>query len=265
MESLLFLLLLCAVASDVVLSYSLTTRGINHHHLYQHALKCSKKDLGINDDEHDITTDINVTTNDIYEVDWKDHNSAVVHSDALSMYKYSNRDGDYEGELMGYNNFHGQGKLVFYKYNDKFKGDIYEGRFKEGKLDGQGRFIYRYPKSTIANGRSTYEGSWKNNKKDGFGKMTFDCSPYIEGIWKEDNSPDQGRMTWYSDKVYVGGLRGKHRHGSGKQTWPDGRVYIGDWVNDEMHGDGRMTFANGTIYDGEFINDNFVNLIPCKE
>lgn len=195
MESLLFLLLLCAVASDVVL-YSLTTRGINHHHLYQHALKCSNKDLGINDDEHDITTDINVTTDDIYEVDWKDHNSAVVLSDTLSMYKYSYLDD--EGELKGYNNFHGQGKLVFNKYNDKFKGDIYEGRFKEGKLHihGQGRFIYRYPKSIIANGRSIYEGSWKNNKKDGFGKMTFDYGHYIEGIWKEDNSPDQGRMTW---------------------------------------------------------------------
>jgi hypothetical protein len=56
-------------------------------------------------------------------------------------------------------------------------GDIYEGQWKEGKMDGEG-------KSTYTDG-NVHEGQWKDGKQDGQGKITFADGNVYEVQWKK--------------------------------------------------------------------------------
>jgi S1-C subfamily serine protease len=77
------------------------------------------------------------------------------------------------------------------------KGDKYVGEFKDGRMDGQGKYISKHWE---------YVGEFKNGKKHGQGTETWsnDISntKYV-AEWKDGKLNGQGTMTW-ADGKYVG-------------------------------------------------------------
>ena len=58
---------------------------------------------------------------------------------------------------------------------DETYTEIYIGQWKDGLMDGFGRYIYK-------NG-NIYEGEWSDDKKEGTGKMIYNDGSIQEGFW----------------------------------------------------------------------------------
>ena len=69
-------------------------------------------------------------------------------------------------------------------YNNKepFKGDRYEGDWRNGNMEGKG--IYYYNNEPWKGER--YEGDWINNKKEGKGIYYYNNGDREIGDWKND-------------------------------------------------------------------------------
>ena len=102
-------------------------------------------------------------------------------------------------------------------------GDVYDGEWKEGMMEGIGKCLY-------AEDQAVYEGEWKSNER--FGKGTYvlpSCFVY-EGEWKADMSNGQGKCVYDNGDIYEGQWKNNQRHGKGTYTWrSDGSVHIGNW------------------------------------
>ena len=86
----------------------------------------------------------------------------------------------YDGELSIRGVAAGRGKLSF------ANGDVYEGEFKGGRMDGYGRMLY--------SDGDNYEGEWKCDEHHGKGKYTFpppSCA-YYDGELIEGNANGYG-------------------------------------------------------------------------
>ena len=105
----------------------------------------------------------------------------------------------YEGEILN-DNKHGQGVTTW--GGGQWKGDRYEGQYKDNKMNGKG--IY-----TSANG-DRYEGEWKGDKKS------------------------KGIMTWTNGDRYEGQYKDGKRHGQGVYIKADGERYEGTWKHGEL-------------------------------
>lgn len=68
--------------------------------------------------------------------------------------------GDYYGQVDGLDNKSGLGRCVINSYPE-FLGEIHEGEWENGKLNGYGRIIF-------SNG-DIYEGQFKDHKFHGYG------------------------------------------------------------------------------------------------
>ena len=73
-----------------------------------------------------------------------------------------------------------------------FKGDVIEGEFHNGKLNGYGIYIY-------LNG-DKYIGDFKNQKMDGIGTLWFNGNKFI-GQFSNDKIYSHGTYTYYDGKV----------------------------------------------------------------
>jgi len=62
--------------------------------------------------------------------------------------------------------------------------NLYEGEWKNGKPEGQGKMIYQTG--------MTYEGQWKNGKKNGKGIIIMTCTPPLV-VLSQENDP----ISWY--------------------------------------------------------------------
>jgi hypothetical protein len=130
------------------------------------------------------------------------------------------------------------------KLNDAFEGDVMEGEFRNGNLNGQGTYYY------LANNGfkgQKYVGEFKDGKKRGQGTFTFPNGEKYVGEFKEDQSNGQGTYTHANGDKYVGEVK--------------------DW---QFHGKGTYSFADGRVQEGIFENGNFVraekvNLPPIKQ
>ena len=87
-----------------------------------------------------------------------------------SKYKIDNKVWTYEGEIVeGKPN--GYGVLFILK-------DRYEGSFKNGLMDGQGK--YTYPNGSF------YEGNWEKGQRSGKGYFISTTGDRYDGLWKLD-------------------------------------------------------------------------------
>lgn len=85
-------------------------------------------------------------------------------------YFVSSKGDSYTGNF-SFNKKHGKG---IQKWID---GDMYEGTYVDGEMDGYGKFVTT---------SGTYVGNWKNGKKHGRGNFTWSDGETYSGIWDEN-------------------------------------------------------------------------------
>ena len=77
-----------------------------------------------------------------------------------------------------------EGRGIYYLTKGPYKGDKYEGEWKNDKRDGKGIDIFH-------NG-AKYEGDYKNGKFDGKGILIFPNGDRYEGDFKDDKQEGKG-------------------------------------------------------------------------
>ena len=173
----------------------------------------------------------------------------------------------YEGNLNQKGQRHGLGKLVTQYYelkglwkNDMFSGwgrqsrcngEIYEGRFENGLLNGKGIFLDK--KS------NKYIGEFKNMKKWGKGKLISDKIIY-EGDFINNKKEGKGRIKFLeSNVIYEGTFINDNIEGYGIFKYTNGNIYEGEVKNWKMNGNGAYKYRNGKILKGRFVDNKIVN------
>ena len=196
----------------------------------------------------------------------------------------------YQGDINKKGEKHGFGKYISPMVkrigmwrSDKFtgwgreireNGDIYEGRFVNGKLNGKGIYKNRQSKNTYVgdflnsnfNGKGElytknyhYQGDFINNKKNGNGKIEIYNQGEYEGTFKDDQFDGNGMMKWKDGRYYIGEVSNGQMNGYGEETFSDGTIYKGNFINGEKQGHGKLITPGGEIIEGEFINGQFAN------
>jgi len=104
-------------------------------------------------------------------------------------------------------------------------GDIYEGEWVEGKMNGEGSYTYK-------NTGDIYSGSWLANVKQGYGRYEFGA----------DKSMLVG--TWASGELVKGSWELKNFAN-----------YEGEFKSGRPLGDGKFIFNNGYTQEGNFVEE----------
>lgn len=173
----------------------------------------------------------------------------------------------YEGQVNENGERHGLGKLTSAK---KFRighwregqftgwgreveenGDIYEGKYVNGKLYGKG--IY-------SNGKEYYLGEFRNKKMLGYGEIFTKDYHYCGQLW--DKIPHgKGIINIYNEGTYEGEFSYGEIDGSGVFKWNNGNYYMGQMKKGKMNGLGKLVNRNGFTEVGYFRNDAFVKKV----
>lgn len=200
----------------------------------------------------------------------------------------------YEGELVK-GKPHGQGKLTFEKFDDKYEssfdglfeqgipiegkftwgydGTIFDGKFdKENSRNGNGRIIYT--------DGSEYVGEWYHDEKVGKGTMVFSNGSEFTGHWHE-NCPSDGVMTYPDGTIFKGGFKLiSYDFEDGEIVYPDGSKFKSEFFafdeRDRVKFEGKMFYPNnggvfeGTLHITHVMKVNYWSgsytymLFPCK-
>jgi hypothetical protein len=138
-------------------------------------------------------------------------------------YKY---DGGWENDLK-----HGSGS-EFYPDNS-----FYIGEFSMNKKNGRGIVIILIINVGIyhlSNG-AIYEGGFKNDKIEGYGKFIWTDNKSYEGEWI-DNCLNGFGIFIKTGKIYIGYFVNDKKHGLGIYCYPNHRILIGKFFENEMEG-----------------------------
>ena len=174
----------------------------------------------------------------------------------------SNNIKIYQGDINIYGQRHGTGKLTTkYKVliglwkNDNFcgwgresrcNGDVFEGRFENGRLNGKGVFIN--------DKNDKYIGEFKNMKRWGKGKLLTEQILY-EGEFNNDQIEGVGKIIFLKSRTeYTGIFKEGKIEGYGRFKWSNGEKYEGEVKDGKMHGAGKYFYKNGKIFEGYFDN-----------
>ena len=151
----------------------------------------------------------------------------------------------------------------------------YEGRFKEGKWDGEFKctyFLQRNKKrhSTIifnnnkilkeiekikySNGE-IYSGELRDEEFHGIGTITRKDGAKYQGSWKKGVMHGKGKRKYIGGDLYEGDFKNNKRHGKGTHNYNNKDQYVGHFKNNKMHGKGTYTWPNGNKYVGEWKNN----------
>ena len=129
-------------------------------------------------------------------------------------------------------------------------GSIYEGFFKENKMEGRGRLL------NIEG--FVYEGEFKNCQASGYGKCIGLDGTVYKGSWQNDKQNGIGNETYSDTSQYIGNFVNGKKNGKGKFHFPDGNSYEGDFYNNEIKGEGIYRWKDGRVFIGEW-NNNKMN------
>lgn len=159
-------------------------------------------------------------------------------------HQYDN--GSYVGEFR-HGDKHGRGT---YTWNaDPWKGDVYEGEWKNDRRTGQGTYV--------SPGKYKYVGGFLDNQRHGQGKMVYPDGSCYEGGWANGDCHGEGIYQGLHDYLYAGTFVEGKKHGIGKARFGDGGRYEGEWRNDQEHGQGKLSSRDGTSYEGSFAYGRF--------
>ena len=196
--------------------------------------------------------------NDPYFMIDKDN---IIH-DQLKIYNKEDKNSIqiYQGDLNVGGLRHGLGKCTTPYYvligqwkNDKFSGwgresrcngDVFEGRYENGLLNGKGIFMNEK--------KCKYIGDFKNTRRWGKGELSTDRIHY-QGDFENNQMHGNGRIRFLRDGIeYQGTFVRDNIEGVGMFKWKNGDVYKGQVKFGKMHGNGIYRFKNGKEYKGMF-------------
>jgi hypothetical protein len=166
----------------------------------------------------------------------------------------------YQGDFNASGQRHGIGKCTTPYYiligmwkNDKFSGwgresrsngDVFEGRYENGLLNGKGIFLNSK--------RVKYIGDFRNTRRWGKGELTTDKFLY-QGDFYNNQLHGKGRIKFFRDGIeYKGSFNYDKIEGFGTFRWSNGDTYLGHVKNGKMDGYGIYRYSNGKEYKGFF-------------
>jgi hypothetical protein len=188
----------------------------------------------------------------------------------------------YEGEMNIDNLKHGFGILTtpqyqlkgFWRKNEftgwgrksSRNGEIMEGKFIKGKLNGKGIFknltcIYegefldskRCGKGELKTNKYIYKGDFDNDQFNGNGFIEFlDEGSKYNGNFVKNEIYGKGIFEWKNGDIYEGDMKKGKMHGYGKFTFNDGTIYGGEYRNGIKQGKGKLIYPGNKIFDGYF-------------
>ncbi len=129
-------------------------------------------------------------------------------------------------------------------------GNVWEGYFDDGLLDGYGTY-------TGADGAS-YSGGFKQGVKDGSGTYKWPDGDTYVGQFKNGKMHGTGTLTWANGDRYVGDFLEGERTGEGTLTWAGGTKYVGEFKDGQLDGYGTITYASGTVRSGRWSKGEFI-------
>lgn len=151
----------------------------------------------------------------------------------------------YEGEFR-YGQPDGQGKMI---WKD---GSRYEGQFKKGIRHGQGE-------QSFMDG-SSYVGEFINGFMQGQGLFTFACGHEYHGNFHKDKMDGKGAIHFINGESYNGDWVEELPDGNGTYTLVDGTRYLVDYRSGKRHGEGTVAFTTGDLLTTQWKKGN-----PAKE
>ncbi|XP_058963268.1 radial spoke head 1 homolog [Pocillopora verrucosa] len=147
--------------------------------------------------------------------------------------------GEYEGERNEKDERHGFGRALLPN------GDEYEGDYKNGKRNGNGKY-------TFLKSKARYEGEYSNGQKCGQGKFWYPDGSIYEGTWAEGLRNGYGKYTYANGDVYEGMWKDGRKHGQGEYIYKDkGIRYRGNWSDGISKDHGKLITSSFT-YHGTF-------------
>ena len=166
----------------------------------------------------------------------------------------------YQGDLNSNGQRHGLGKCTTPYYvligqwkNDTFSGwgresrcngDVFEGRYENGLLNGKGIFLNEK--------KCKYIGDFKNTRRWGKGELTTERIHYV-GDFENNQMHGKGRIKFLRDGIeYEGTFRKDNIDGIGIFKWRNGDSYKGQVKFGKMHGNGIYRYKDGKEYKGQF-------------
>ena len=185
-----------------------------------------------------------------------------VYPNTLKIYNQDDKNNlqIYQGDINAAGQRHGIGKCTTPYYiligmwkNDKFSGwgresrsngDVFEGRYENGLLNGKGIFLNEK--------KCKYVGDFQNTRRWGHGDLTTDKIHY-EGDFYNNQLHGKGRIIFLRDGIeYKGSFKCDRIDGYGEFKWKNGDSYKGQVKGGKMHGFGEYKYSNGKIYKGFF-------------
>jgi antitoxin component YwqK of YwqJK toxin-antitoxin module len=119
---------------------------------------------------------------------------------------------------------------------------LWEGSCVDGKANGFGKLT----KSLYGEYESTYEGEYKNGTREGQGKFTHADGTTRTGIFVNGQMVGKGVMISEDGEKYVGNFINNSAHGFGTIDYPDGDKSTGFFVSDELY-TGKIISKDGTV------------------
>ncbi|EQI38835.1 MORN repeat family protein [Clostridioides difficile Y184] len=120
-------------------------------------------------------------------------------------------------------------KNKIYKFSN---GDVYVGKFLEGKMEGKGSYTFFVDEGTVME----YIGEFKEDKKNGKGNFIFSNGNEYIGYFEEDMMSGIGNMLYSSKDEYIGTWKNGKKDGKGIYKWSmmDDKLYLDGMFCDNM-------------------------------
>lgn len=125
-------------------------------------------------------------------------------------------------------------------------GDIYDGRFVRGHIQGEGVYRKTSPPTYV------YKGSFFQDYKHGQGFIEWGDGSWYDGCWSRGYMTGIGKLSLSTGSTYEGEFAMDEFSGGGTINYKDGGQYSGQWVRGRPSGAGRHVAADGTVYEGSF-------------
>jgi hypothetical protein len=122
---------------------------------------------------------------------------------------------------------------------------------KEGRIDGNGRLIWRTRDKPVYDATSIfaeYTGTMRNGKQQGRGTYIEQSGLAYDGMWTESRPDGHGRLSLPDGSEYVGLFRNGVANGRGRYTDATGEVFDGNFLRGLRDGLGKTTLPNGRSY-----------------